>query len=165
MSAFTPRPKRVEAPAESQLVTFVAADTLFAVGIDVVQELVAYNGFEAVPEGSSFSPGAFNLRGRIIPAMDLRLRLGIEARKYDRYTVIVVIRLAGTVFGLVVDRVQDVITVPDSQFQAPPEAAFGGGLGHIRAVIRREEGLIFVLDAEQLSDPAVATGWPSAEGL
>ncbi len=154
-------PAAVDDQAEretKQFVTVSVGDEIFGVEIDRVQEIISYHGFNVLPGQPDDMPGVFSLRGVVIPALDLRLRFGFEAREYDKYTVIMVVKSAGQRYGLVVDGVTDVVDLALDELQDSPELTGQGKKDYIQALGRKGDQLIIILDMDKLLDRETMDG-------
>lgn len=109
----------------------------YALEIRYVTEIVSIQKITDVPDLPAFVKGVINLRGQVIPVLDLRLRFGMEARAYDERTCVIITRLHESPVGLVVDSVNEVHDIPPQDVTPPPSVAKGGasrfvqGFGHI----------------------------------
>jgi len=124
-------PARTDPSLAGKYLTFVLAGGDFAVGILGVREIIAMHTITPLPRLPEFVRGVINLRGKIIPVMDLRLRLDLPARDNDRSTCIIVIDVAtsgglATNVGCIVDAVSEVADIPGPAIQPPP--SFGNGI-------------------------------------
>src|SRR5690242_7017678 len=108
------------AGAVGQLVVFRLGDNEFAVAIEQVQEILALGPLARVPKTPAFVEGIINVRGRIIPVLNLSKRLGIPGRDRDGDTRIVVAEVAEQTVGLIVDMVTEVLKLPLSGIEPPP---------------------------------------------
>jgi purine-binding chemotaxis protein CheW len=142
---------------ENMYLTFDIAKETYAVNIGYVTEIVGMQRISAMPDVPDFIKGAMNLRGKVIPVMDLRLRFQMPARDYDERTTIIVIDLEGTTTGLVVDHVTDVLTIPADKVDPPPawrkEQKAEDGVarqGVIRGLGRQNDGVSIILDVARL---------------
>jgi purine-binding chemotaxis protein CheW len=108
-------------PAASQFLTFVLGDEQYGVEILQVQEIRGYSGVTPIPNTPPYIKGVMNLRGTVVPVIDLRARFSMEAGEYDKFTVIVVVTVGEKVIGLVVDAVSDVLDIPASEIRATPD--------------------------------------------
>lgn len=133
-----------------QFVTFVLAGELFGVPVEQVQEIISYQHFNRLPEQPSYMPGVFDLRGAVVPAVDLRLRFGIEAKEYDNNTVILVLNTEGRTVGMVVDAVSDVLTLYADDIQPPPELAESGSKEYLEAMGKKGDDLVIILNIDKL---------------
>lgn len=141
-----------EARAQKYL-TFRCAKEEFAVPVGKVKEIIGMQEITAVPQTPDYVKGVFNLRGRVIPVIDLRLRLGVAAAPYDARTCIIVMEPedSGSVrhVGVVVDTVSEVLSVSDQHKQAASE--FGRGLiqsRYVSGVARVRDGMKLMLDID-----------------
>jgi purine-binding chemotaxis protein CheW len=108
-------------PAASQFLTFVLGDEQYGVEILQVQEIRGYSGVTPIPNTPPYIKGVMNLRGTVVPVIDLRARFSMEAGEYDKFTVIVVVTVGEKVIGLVVDAVSDVLDIPAAEIRATPD--------------------------------------------
>ncbi len=108
-----------------QLVTFKLESEEFGVDILKVQEINKMMNITKIPNAPFFIEGVTNLRGKIIPIVDLRKKLGFESREYDKATRIIVVELDGLVIGFVVDSVSEVLRIPSDTIEPPPSIVAG----------------------------------------
>ncbi|WP_338846051.1 chemotaxis protein CheW [Massilia sp. W12] len=121
-------------------------------GIDIlkVQEIRGYEAVTRIANAPEFIKGVINLRGIIIPLVDMRIKFNLGAPTYDQFTVVIILNINGRIVGMVVDSVSDVTTLSPEQVKPPPEmgAAFDAnyliGLGTI------EERMLILLDIDKL---------------
>ena len=105
-----------------QLVTFSIGEEDFGVDILKVQEIIRMMDITKVPRAPEFVEGVINLRGKVIPIIDLRRRFGRTPKPHDKDTRIIVIEMSGIIVGFVVDAVSEVLRIPKSTVEAaPPE--------------------------------------------
>jgi purine-binding chemotaxis protein CheW len=122
---------------KDKFLTFHLADEDYGIEIAHVTEIIGIQKITEVPDMPDFVKGVINLRGKVIPVMDVRLRFNIEARDYDDRTCIIVVDIRGTAVGLVVDKVNEVADIPADQIEPPPmtnqgtASRFIQGLGKI----------------------------------
>ena len=93
-----------------------------------------------------------NLRGKIIPIIDLRKRFGLEIKTYDKNTRIVVVDIGGTIMGMIVDAVSEVLRLNSSTIEAPPEMVTGVNTDYIKGVAKLEDRLLIFLDLSKVID-------------
>jgi len=106
--------------------TFVLGSVYYGLDIQFVREIIGMQEITVVPDVPAFIRGVINLRGKVIPVMDVRRRFSMEGRPYDERTCIVVIHVEDWLVGLVVDTVSEVLDIPAAAIEPPPEA-FGLG--------------------------------------
>ncbi len=133
-----------------QLVSFVVENEEFGVDILKVQEIIRTVDITRVPKSPGFVEGVINLRGKIVPVIDLRKRFGIEKKPYDNETRIVVVELPDKVVGFLVDRVKEVIRVEKSVIEPPPELATNANANYITGVAKLQDRLLILLDLEKV---------------
>jgi purine-binding chemotaxis protein CheW len=96
-----------------------------------------------------FIKGVINLRGRVIPVMDVRIRFNFPSREYDDRTCIIVVNIADNAIGMVVDKVNEVVDIPDSQIEPPPKAGQSDS-NYILGIGKIEEEVKILLDVTKL---------------
>lgn len=133
-----------------QLVSFKIADAEFGVDILRVQEINKMMDLTIVPNTPSFIEGVVNLRGRIIPVLNLRTKLGLDAKEYDSETRIIVVELDDKTIGFIVDEVKEVLRIPKSITEPPPEIVAGVDSDYITAIGKLEDRLLILLDLTKI---------------
>ena len=132
-----------------QLVSFNIGDEKFGVDILKVKEINRMLDVTRVPNSPACVDGVINLRGKVIPIIDLRGRFGIERKAHDKNTRIVVVDLAGTMVGFVVDSVQEVLRIPKNITEPPPSIVAGKSADFITGVGKLGDELLLLLDLEK----------------
>ena len=133
-----------------QYLTFRLGEEEYAVEIDKVQEIKGYSGITPIPNLPAHVGGVMNLRGAMVPVMNLRTRLGMPETACTAFTVVVVVSLGQRTMGLVVDTVSEVLSVPTADLQAPPDFGAEVDAGFIRGMTKAGDKLVVVLDLESL---------------
>jgi purine-binding chemotaxis protein CheW len=137
-----------------QYLTFALGGEQYGTDIMRVQEIRAWEAVTRVPYSPQYILGVINLRGAIVPVIDLRVRFGLEHASFDSATVIVVVRVAGErgerVVGVVVDSVRDVHDIAASQIQPTPELLGSVDRLFVKAIANVDGNLIILLDMERL---------------
>jgi len=133
-----------------QLVTFKVDNEEFAVDILKVQEINKMITITRIPNAPPFVEGVINLRGKIIPIVDLRKRLGFEGKSYDKSTRIIVIELDGMVLGFIVDSVSEVLRISDSTVEPPPSLVAGVESDYIEGVGKLDNRLLILLELKKI---------------
>ena len=105
---------------EDKYLTFVIGKEDFGIEIRYVTEIIGIQGITEVPDMPHYVKGVINLRGKVIPVMDVRLRFGVDERPYDDRTCIIVININDQPVGLIVDRVLEVLDIQKSEIEPPP---------------------------------------------
>ena len=135
---------------------FELGDERYGLDIATVYEIIRHQPITAVPQAPAFVEGVINLRGRIIPVVDLRDRFGMAAGELTKASRIVVCEAAGTRVGLVVDGVSEVLMVSGDAIEATPDVAAGHDSGYLRGIAKLGERLIILLDLDGLFGDAAA---------
>lgn len=133
-----------------QLVSFKIGDEEFGVDILSVQEINRMSQITKVPNTPEFIEGVINLRGRIIPVIDLRVKLGMTRKDHGKNTRIVVVELKGQTIGFIVDEVSEVLRIPKNITEAPPEMVGGMNTDYITSIGKLEDRLLILLDLEKI---------------
>ncbi len=135
---------------ENMYLTFVVEKGTYAVNIACVTEIVGMQRISEIPDAPAYVKGAMNLRGKVIPVMDQRLRFQLPVRDYDDRTTIVVLDLKGVSTGLVVDQVTDVLTIPPDKIDPPPHWLQDGKQGVVKGLGRLDDSVSIILDVPHL---------------
>ncbi|HIV66885.1 MAG TPA: chemotaxis protein CheW [Candidatus Mailhella excrementigallinarum] len=133
-----------------QLVTFSIDEEEFGVNILKVQEIIRIMEITRVPRSPEFVEGVINLRGRVIPIVDLRRRFGLAAIAHDKDTRIIVIELNSLVVGFIVDAVSEVLRIPADTVEPTPPVAAGVDSEYISGVGKLQDRLLILLDLDKL---------------
>lgn len=133
-----------------QLVTFSIGEEEFGVDILKVQEIIRMMEITKVPRAPEFVEGVINLRGKVIPIIDLRRRFGLSSRGHDKHTRIIVIEINNMIVGFVVDSVSEVLRIPSSTVEPPPPVVSGLESEYISGVGKLEDRLLILLDLDRL---------------
>ncbi|MBB87359.1 chemotaxis protein CheW [Abyssibacter sp.] len=133
-----------------EYLTFRLGDEEYGVDILKVQEIRGYDAVTKIPDAPAFVKGVINLRGTIMPVVDMRLRFKLGEAVYDAYTVMIILQLERRNVGMVVDSVSDVLRLTDDQTLPPPE--FGGAMDtrYISGLGSIDERLLILVDIERL---------------
>lgn len=129
-----------------QLVSFKLGEEEFAVDILLVQEINRMAEITLVPKAPAFVEGVINLRGKIIPVVNLRARFGLAGAGTGAEARIVVVNVENRVLGLLVDSVSEVLRLPAHTIEPPPSFASGIGTDYIKGVGRIADRLLILLD-------------------
>lgn len=137
---------------ETQYLTFRLDSQEYGLPIIEVQEIKGWTSMTPVPNSPSYMLGVLNLRGTIIPVIDLRTRFGLPPKEHDEFTVIMVVSMGKRLAGLVVDSVSDVISAPEEAVRDNPEANSNIDQRFFRGLVESNGKLVILLDAMQISD-------------
>ncbi len=133
-----------------QLVTFSIGEEEFGVDILKVQEIIRTMEITKVPRAQDFVEGVINLRGKVIPIIDLRRRFGFSSKEHDKHTRIIVIEINNMIVGFVVDSVSEVLRIPTATVEPPPPVVAGVESEYISGVGKLEDRLLILLDLDKL---------------
>ena len=125
-------------------------------GIDIlrVQEIRSYEEPTRMANAPAFIKGVVNLRGVIVPIIDMRIKFNLEQVNYDTFTVVIVLNIGTQVVGMVVDGVSDVITLTPEQLRPVPEFSSAIGSDHLLAIGSVGDRMLILLDIEKLMTSA-----------
>ena len=138
---------------EDQLVVFMLAKEHYGVRIAVVESIIKLQPITAVPCSPAFVEGVTNLRGRVLPVIDLRKRFGLPAEESTKDTRIVVVEMNGTLVGMIVDAVSEVLRVPAESVELPSPIMTTVDSAFITGIAKVGERLIILLDLEKVLSP------------
>ncbi len=110
-----------ESTQENKYLLFNLKDELYGIAIVNVTEIIEMQRITDVPDMPGFVKGVINLRGRVIPVIDLRLRFGMEERAYDDRTCVVIANIGEATMGFIVDTVAEVHDIPEKNIELPPD--------------------------------------------
>lgn len=136
-----------------QLVSFKIGAEEFGINILEVQEIIRMVEITSVPQTPDYVEGVINLRGKVIPVVDLRKRLSMETQQRDHNTRIVVVDVDNEIMGLIVDSVSEVLRIPAGSIEPAPEIITGMDAEYIKGVVKLEEKLLMSLDLSKIVDP------------
>ncbi len=132
--------------SEVELLSFRLADEEYSVDIMSVREIRGWTRATPLPHAPAHVRGVINLRGTVLPVVDLSVRLGMAPVEGDARNVIIVVQVGGQTAGLLVDAVSDILALPRSELQTPPELAADTAHSFIEALTIVEGRMIRVLD-------------------
>lgn len=143
----------IETSATQQLVMFSLAGEDYGIAITRVQEIIHYAAPRPMPGSSAEVEGVINLRGKLIPVVNLRVRLGLGGAVPEDAKVVIT-ELEDTAVGLVVDEVREVMTIDVSSTEPPPEGMLAGSHTAIESVAKIGDRILVILDPVRLLAPA-----------
>ena len=138
------------ASGEQQLVVFRLGEDYFAMPIANVNEIIRLQKITPVPKAPPFVEGVTNLRGRVIPVIDLRKRFGVASQAAGQFSRIIVVEQDARLLGMMVDAVDEVLTVPSSSIEPVDEMIVSVDSQFLSGIVRLEDRLIILLDQEQV---------------
>ena len=137
---------------ELQVVAFNISTEVFGVDILKMQEINRMVEITKVPQVPHYVEGVINLRGKVIPIVDLRKRFNMESKEHDKNTRILVVDINSNILGMVVDAVSQVLRFPVSSIESPPEIVTGIDSDYIKGVVKLEDQLLIYLDLSKVID-------------
>ena len=135
-----------------ELLTFTLSEQEYSLDIMCVREIRGWTKTTPLPHAPKYMKGVINLRGTVLPVMDLAQRLGLPQRDHSDRNVIIVVKQKDAMTGLLVDAVSDIIAISDSDVQPPPNIATGADADIIKGLTVREERMIRILDLQNIVD-------------
>lgn len=132
------------------LVSFSLGKENYGVDIMRIREIIRTVEITKVPRAPEFIEGVINLRGSVIPVVNLRTRIKLPRKEYDKSTRIIVLELKEVVIGFIVDEVKEVLRIPQSVISPPPVLTVGKNVEYITAVAKLENCLIILIEPERL---------------
>ncbi len=131
-----------------QFITFTLENESYAIDILKVRELVSYTPPTVIPNLPTCIGGVINLRGVIVPVVDLRAKFGMPDGEYDKYTVTIVVQVGEKLMGIIVDGVSDVIFLAEDQIQPTPEFSTNVNTKFIEGMGQVKDDLVILLDID-----------------
>jgi purine-binding chemotaxis protein CheW len=135
---------------KDKYLTFHLAGEDYGIEIQYVIEIIGIQNITDVPDMPAFIRGVINLRGKVIPIMDVRARFGIEDRSYDDRTCIIVVNIDGTEVGLVVDEVSEVADIPENNVEPAPKTSKNSEDSYIQGMGKINNEVKILLDVHKL---------------
>ena len=145
----------------SQIVSFRLANEEYGLDIMKVQEIILMGEITVIPEVPDFIRGLINLRGKVIPIVDLRKRFQLDAGDVTEHTRIVVVDTKEATFGIIVDAVNKVLRIDAKQMEPPPTGLLGAEQAYIMGLVKMEEKIMILLNLERIlshDDQAAVVG-------
>jgi purine-binding chemotaxis protein CheW len=136
----------------SKYLTFTIGKVCYGLDIRTVTEIIGLQGITPIPDVPDYVRGVINLRGKVIPVMDVRARFKLETQKYHDRTCIIVIEVDDASVGLVVDAVSEVLSIPDDDIEPLPNVGFGPDNRFISGIGKVGDDVKLILDAAILID-------------
>ena len=138
--------------SESQIVVADIGGERYGLDIARVFEIIRFEPLTALPQAPAWVRGVINLRGRIVPVVDVARRFGLVGQAVSKSSRIVVAEMAGMRVGLIVDGVSEVLMVPEDAIEASPEVAGSAESGFIRGIAKLDDRLVILPDLDLLFD-------------
>ncbi len=133
---------------------FAIAEEYYAIPISKVQEVIQFLPITSLHNTNEYLKGVINLRGKIIPIIDMRLKFGLEQIPYNERTIFIITEIVGisqsNSVGLAVDRVMEVIEIEDSQLSKTPDIGFKSKNKYLQGIFQKEDKMIMVLNIDNI---------------
>jgi purine-binding chemotaxis protein CheW len=139
-----------QAAGSRELLTFTLGSEEYGIDILKVQEIRGYDAVTTIANAPEFIKGVINLRGIIVPIVDMRIKFHLGKVEYDQFTVVIILNVASRVVGIVVDGVSDVIALTSEQLKPSPEFSSTMDTQYILGLGTVDERMIIVMDIEKL---------------
>ena len=136
-----------------QQLTFNLAGEEYGVDILTVREIRGWSRVTRIPQTPDYLLGVLNLRGAIVPIMDLRLRFGLERESYGDNTVMIIVAVDERLFGIVVDAVSDVVDIDPAAIKPVPDMGAVVDTRYLKGLATHVERMVMLLDVEKLMRP------------
>lgn len=136
--------------AEGEYLTFVLGAEEYGLEILKVQEIRGYDAVTQIANTPEFIKGVVNLRGKIVPIVDLRIKFNLGKIEYNEFTVVIILNLHGRVVGIVVDGVSDVIALKEEQIRDVPSLVTSIDTKYIVGLATLDQRMLILVDIEQL---------------
>lgn len=134
----------------SQFLTFTLGDEYYGVEILRVQEIKGYTAVTRIPNTPEYIKGVLNLRGTIVPIVDLRAKFGMAQVEYGKVTVIIVLEVKGRTMGIIVDAVSDVLNIPSRDLQPAPDFGHAVDVSFLSGIGKSGDKLVALLDIDKV---------------
>lgn len=137
-----------EVPLE--FLSFTLGNEEYGISIQKVQELRGYDTVTRIANVPEFIKGVVNLRGIIVPIIDMRIKFSLSTPTYDTLTVVIILNVTGRVIGMVVDSVSDVVTLTPDQIKPPPEMTGTLATNYLTGLGSIDERMLILIDIDKL---------------
>ena len=135
---------------DREVLVFVLDEEEYGIDILTVQEIRGYDNVTPIPGVAAHVKGVMDLRGAIVPVVDLRVRFGRAAPRYDALTVVIILQLGGRTVGMVVDGVSDVVQLQSHEIKPAPELGSTLGASFLREVAVKDGRMLLLADISKL---------------
>lgn len=142
---------------EIQVACFTLDENIYAVDIMRIREIIKPLKLTSLPKAPSYVEGVINLRGSVIPIIDLRKRFDLPVRELDNDVRLLIVRVAKQLLGFIVDNVTEVITLPAKDIKPPPQISGGIGAQYLLGVCLAQDSLIILLNIDTIFTDREAT--------
>lgn len=142
--------KSDESQRVQEFLTFTLGEENYALDILTVKEIRGYESVTKIANAPDFIKGVINLRGDIVPIIDLRIKFKVGKSTYDEFTIVIVLHIHGRIVGVVVDGVSDVVSLKKDQLRPPPDFGVAFDSRYLLGLTTINEQMIVLVDIDQL---------------
>jgi len=135
---------------KDRFLTFCIDNEDYGIEIEYITEIIGIERITEVPDMPVYVKGVINLRGRVIPVIDVRTRFNLSACDYNDRTCVIVVQLDDTSIGLIVDTVDEVVDIPEDQISPPPTISQGASGQYLKGMGKQENSVVILLDVHKL---------------
>ncbi|GEA11947.1 chemotaxis protein CheW [Alteromonas sp. KUL49] len=135
---------------EKEYLSFVLGDEHYALDITTVKEIRGYEQVTKIANAPAFIKGVINLRGDIVPIVDLRIKFNVGEATYNEFTIVIMLNIQERIVGIVVDGVSDVIRLADETILAPPEFGVAFDSRYLQGLADVEDTMVILVNIERL---------------
>jgi purine-binding chemotaxis protein CheW len=143
--------KNQTATEKKEFLAFTLGSEEYCIDILKVQEIRGYETVTPIPNTPAFMKGVVNLRGIIVPIIDLRIKLALDKVEYNQFTVVIILSIRGRVVGVVVDSVSDVVALGAEEIKQAPQMGAAIKTDYIDGLVTMDERLLIIIDIEKLA--------------
>jgi purine-binding chemotaxis protein CheW len=137
---------------EQQLVVFELAGESYGINITAVESIIKMQAITQLPQSTPYLRGVINLRGAVLPVIDLRIRFGLEANEASRSARIIIVSIGTLKLGMVVDEVSEVLRIQDENIDALPPTVVSANSGFLKGIVRIDQRLVTLLELARVLD-------------
>ncbi len=134
----------------AQYVTFSIGEEFYGVTATKVHEIIGMTKITHVPNSMDYMKGIINLRGSVVPVVDMRLKFRMEEKEYTEQSIIIIVEIKGRLFGMIVDSVSDVIGIAENSIQDTPHFSTKIETDFISGIGNNNDQLIIILDVDKI---------------
>lgn len=134
-----------------EFLAFTLGREEYCIDILKVQEIRGYETVTPIPNTPAFMKGVVNLRGLIVPIIDLRIKLALDSVAYDQFTVVIILSIRGRIVGVVVDSVSDVVALAAEEIKEAPQLGAVIKTDYIDGLVTIDERMLIIIDIEKLA--------------
>lgn len=143
------------APLVSEILAFRLGEEEYGIDILKVQEIRGYEAVTRIANAPEYIKGLINLRGIIVPIVDMRIRFNLGEPSYDQFTVVIILNMGRHIIGMVVDSVSDVITLAPEQIKPAPDMGTVLDVEHLIGMGTLEDRMLILVDIDKLMSSSV----------